>query len=116
MKPCSNSDPTSGPAASDRMQLSPGSIVGTIHVEPALRRSRVRPHLADVSSLASLLASLAHCATLDLDGQPARLVASARIGRFQQLAANESICEAIDADVARLASELDQEYELVCSR
>jgi hypothetical protein len=98
------------------MHLSPGSIVGTIRVEPARRHSRVRSRLADDSSLASLLSSLAHCPTLDGDGQVTRLVASVRIGRF--LADDEPAGEAIFADVARLADELDRQYELVsaCGR
>jgi hypothetical protein len=93
------------------MQLSPGSIVGTIRVAPARRHSRVRPRRADDSSLASLLASLAHCPTLAGDRDATRLVASARIGRF--LPPGEPVCEAVDADVARLADELEREYDLV---
>lgn len=93
------------------MQLSPGSIIGTIRVEPPRRHSRVRSRLADDSSLASLLVSLAHCPTLNGDGQVTRLVASIRIGRF--LPDDEPAGEAIVADVARLAAELDRQYELV---
>ena len=97
------------------MARSISPIVGTIVVEPAaLGLSRRWPRLADDSSLASLLASLAHCPTLASEGKPTRLVASARFGRYAP--EDETAYEAIEADVARLADELDREYELVSSR
>jgi hypothetical protein len=94
------------------MHLASRTIVGTIQVQPALRPSRRRPRLADDSSLADLLASLAHCPSLA--GASTRLVASGRIGRF--LPPDEPAYDAIEADVAQLADELDREYELVSSR
>ena len=98
------------------MPFSSSPIVGTIAVEPVPVMSAVgRCRLADDSSLAGLLASLAHCTSLKLvDGQSGSLVASTRLSRFAP--AGPDGYDAIRADLARLRDELEQEYELVSQR
>lgn len=100
----------------NRMPFSSSPIVGTIAMQPApVLAAGGRCRLADDSSLAGLLASLAHCTSLKLQGgQPASLVASTRLSRYAP--ADDGGYDAIRADVARLRDELEQEYELVSQR
>jgi hypothetical protein len=100
----------------NRMPFSSSPIVGTIAMQPTpTLAAGGRCRLADDSSLASLLASLAHCTSLKLvDGQSGSLVASTRLSRFAP--ASPDGYDAIRADVTRLRDELEQEYELVGQR
>lgn len=91
------------------------SVVGTIAVLPDPAAGGGRSRIADDATLSGLLASLAHCATLEAGcGQPASFVATTRVSRF----APEDLAPyaTIRADLARLTDDLAEEYELVSGR
>jgi hypothetical protein len=91
------------------------TIVGMIAVLPDPAAGGGRSRIADDATLGGLLASLAHCASLEAScGQPASFVAATRVSRL----APEDLAPyaTIRADLARLTDDLAEEYELVCGR
>ncbi len=91
------------------------SIVGTIAMQPAPASEGGRRRVADDRTLGSLLASLAHCASLELPCEQAdNFVACSRVSRF----APEDLAPyaTVRADLTRLADLLADEYELVTAR
>jgi hypothetical protein len=98
------------------MPFSSSPIIGTIAMQlaPALSAGR-RAKAADDSSLASLLTSLAQCASLEMvEVRSGSLVGTTRLSRFATEAPDGY--DSIRADVGRLMDDLEQEYELVSQR
>jgi hypothetical protein len=83
-------------------------------MQPASASEGGRLRIADDRTLGSLLASLAHCTSLELPCGLDTFVASSRVSRF----APEDLAPyaTVRADLTRLADLLADEYELATAR